>query len=400
MRPAGYPADDVLSVCSNTGYTVYTEDDLYSASIPAALGANINSTDRVLSGRAVGIGYHNALIPPIISFGTTRNHDLGGCMWHTIETSLGVYDWYRMDAWIEHCYATSVDPIFCWGSSPGFRSARPSEAAPYGLGTAAEPANLSDVSDFLAMVAARYLARGTPIKYWEIGNEAKYFASANGAYFSGTPAVLATITRLANIAIKAVDPTAKILSMSPTGCEFAWVLDDNSGSDYLHKMLSASDGAGGFGKDWVDIIAFHSYGHDGFNNLFAIPQMVANMRAVAAANGLSTSVPLWVTEGSAITPPYNTQSIQDRKDFLSRTLLLAFGAGVERFVWYSDGASLGGFSGNPELAAHWDYMHGLLSGATLGVVNHEPPKSMGEWNNNGKRYGRVFAVINGTRHVF
>lgn len=393
-----YPSNKVSAVCGASACDVYTEDDLFSASIPASLGTNVNSVNRVLAARAIGITYHDPLNPPSVGLSVSRNHDLNGCMWHTIETSPGVYDWAKMDAWVDHCYANQIDAVFVWASTPVFRSARPTESGMYGPGTAAEPVTLSDVADFMALVALRYIGRNTPIKYFEVGNEAKY-STGGASYFTGTPAVLAQCTRIINQSVKAVDPSAKILSMSPTGCEFTWVMGDNSGTDYLHKMLSASDGAGGFGKDWVDIIAFHSYGHNGFNNQFAIPLMVSNMRAVLSANGMSTSTPLWITEGGALSPVYSAQSIKDRNDFLSQSLLLAFGAGVERFIWYADNATLGGFSSNAELGVHWNTMRTLLEGAILGVVNYAPPITSGSWNNNGKMYGRVFAVIDNKRYV-
>jgi hypothetical protein len=146
-----------------------------------------------------------------------------------------------------------------------------------------------------------------------------------------------------------------------------WVAGDRSGTDNLDRFLGADDGAGGIGADWVDAIAFHSYSHDGTNNLFAIPQMVANVRASMALHGVSGK-PLWITETSAITPPLDSFVVPHQQDFIARTLLLALGCGVERVLWYAWDDPLG-FAGQPAVAARWNELVTQLSGGTLTLVN-------------------------------
>ena len=149
--------------------------------------------------------------------------------------------------------------------------------------------------------------------------------------------------------------------------------------------MAASDGAGGSGRDWVDVVAFHSYSHDGYNNLFAIPQMVANVRAVMALRGLSDR-PIWITETSAITPPLKSFVVAHQQSFIARSLLLALGSGVDRVVWYAWDDPLG-FHRQPAVAAYWNEFTGLLAGATISLVN-------------SLRNRRVAAVIDGKRISF
>ena len=168
-------------------------------------------------------------------------------------------------------------------------------------------------------------------------------------------------------AVKAVDANALVLSPAPTGLEFAWVSGDASGTDALDRFLAAADDRGGSGRDWVDAIAFHAYSHNGYNNVFAIPQMVANVRRCMALHGLAGK-PVWITETSAITPALDTFVAQHQQDYVARTLLLALGCGVDRVVWYAWDDPLG-FAAQPAVAARWDALVAQLAGATLSLVN-------------------------------
>jgi len=145
---------------------------------------------------------------------------------------------------------------------------------------------------------------------------------AQGNYFSGTPQALARMAKALFQAIKAVDASALMLSPATTGLEYPWVSGDASGTDHLDRFMGASDGAGGTGRDWVDAVAFHAYSHNGYNDLYSIPQRVASVRACMALHGLSDRQ-IWITETSAITPALNTFVPQRQQEFIARTLLRA-----------------------------------------------------------------------------
>lgn len=328
-----------------------------------------------------------------------RSHD-ANCGWNNIETAAGVYNWATMDAWM--AAHAGQDIIYVVFGTPAFwTTSVDNSQSSYGVGSLAFPDKAGGtvaLTAFMTALVTRYVGK---IKYVEIWNEPKYI-SGSGSYFVGTATQLAQIAKLANQAAKAVDPSIKVLSTSPTGLELAWVLNDSSGSDLLHKFLSASDGAGGFGKTWVDAIAVHTYSHNGYNNEFSIPQIATNVKAVLAANSMSATTELWVTETSAITPTLTSMSVESQKAFIARSLVLLLASGFSRIVWYGLGAL--GFT-DPTVIAYWSTLRNLLQGATLGPVNYRTNGAgAGQVGllvaNQGVTEGNVFATINGARFQF
>ncbi len=369
VMPQSVPADVVGVAVAGSNYVFDTTDDFFAADIAPRLGTNVLAAPLVVHPRFAGMHYHAQR--PTVAYSVARNVDLAGCMWFDIASAgRGVYDWTSLDAFVADAAAAGRDVVFNFLGTPTWASARPSEAGHYAPGSDAEPADVADLASFASALCARYLARGTPIAAVEIWNEPKYADGGgvdHGNYFTGTPAALAAMGRAISQAVKAVDPRVRVLTPSPTGLEFPWVAGDGSGTDNLDRYLGAADGNGGSGRDWVDAIAFHAYSHDGTDNLFAIPQMVANVRACMALHGLAGK-PIWITETSAITPALDTFVAQHQQDYVARTLLLALGCGVERVVWYAWDDPLG-FHAQPTVAARWNALVAQLAGATLTVVN-------------------------------
>jgi hypothetical protein len=369
VTPQSVPPGAVGVAVAANSYVFDTTEDFYAPDIAPRLGSNVLATPLTVHPRFAGMHYHAQR--PTVTYSVARNVDLPGCMWRSIASAgRGAYDWTALDAFVADAAANRRDVIFNFVGTPAWASARPTEPGHFGPGSDAEPAAVSDIGAFAAAVCARYVALGTPISAFEIWNEPKYANGGGlvqGNYFTGTPAALAGMARAVYQAVKAVDPNALVLSPAPTGLEFAWTAGDASGTDRLDQFLGAPDGSGGSGRDWVDAIAFHAYSHDGTNNLFAIPQMVANVRDCMALHGLAGR-PIWITETSAITPALDTFVAQHQEDYIARTLLLALGCGVERVVWYAWDDPLG-FSAQPAVAARWNALVAQLAGATLTLVN-------------------------------
>jgi hypothetical protein len=386
VTPQFVPAGSVGVAVSANSYTFDTQDDFFATDIPARLGTSVLATPRVIDPKFSGLHYHSAL--PTVAFGTARNVDVPGCMWASVAPrARGVYAWEELDTFIATAAAAGRDIVFNFLGTPAWASARPAEPGHYGGGSDAEPADVEDLAAFATAVCTRYKSRGTPITAFEIWNEPKYAGGGTreqGNYFTGSPSALARMARAVYRAVKAADATALVLSPAPTGLEFSWVRGDGSGTDHLDRFFAAPDGAGGAGRDWVDVVAFHAYSHDGENNLFAIPQMVANVRTCMALHGLSDRR-IWVTETSAITPPLATFVPQRQREFIARTLLLALGSGVDRVIWYAWDDPLG-FAQQPEVAAYWSEFTASLAGATLSLVN-------------ALRDKRVAAILGGNRII-
>lgn len=386
VTPQFVPPDSIgLAVASNS-YVFDTVEDLYQPDIAPRLGTNVLAGPRQVDRKFAGMHYHSEL--PTVNYAIARNVDVPGCMWWSVEgAARGVYDWSALDAFVATAAAAGRDIVFNLLGTPTWASARPAEPGHYANGSDAEPSSIDDLAAFVTAVGSRYRIRGTPITAFEIWNEPKFAGggtAAQGNYFTGTPQALARMARAVYQAAKAADSGVLILSPAPTGLEFPWVAGDRSGTDYLDRFLGASDGAGSTGRDWVDVMAFHSYSHDGYNNVFALPQMVANVRAVMAVHGLGDR-PIWITETSAITPPLNSFVPRHQQEYIARTLLLALGAGVSRVVWYAWDDSLG-FNRQPAVASYWNDFTGLLAGSTVSLVNL-------------LRDRRVAAVIDGKRHL-
>ena len=386
LRPRNVPDNALMLRVSGADYLYQTDDDLYAPDLSPDLGSNVFAGALTVANTFAGMHYHTK-VPPI-RHGVARNVDCAGCHWADVEPGNGSYRWQELDAFVSTASAAGREIVYCFLATPTWASARPSEPGHYNPGSDAEPADLASIGAFANAVCSRYRALGTPIRAFEIWNEPKFEDGGGvdqGNYFTGTPETMARIAQAVFKAIRAVDPIALILSPSPTGLEYPWQLGDRSGTDNLNRFLAASDGAGGTGGLWLDAIAFHTYSHSGLNNVFAIPQMFANVNACLALNGLGARE-LWVTETSAITPTLFSYVSQHQEEFIARTFLLALGSGAARVVWYAWDDPLG-FDQKPDVAAFWDQLVGALSGAQLTLVN-------------SLHSGQVAAIVGGARYLF
>jgi hypothetical protein len=112
-----------------------------------------------------------------------------------------------------------------------------------------------DASDAAAIVQYINVTQGENVKYWIIGNEPDL---QGGGYGYTTAAQVAAYFKPIASAMKAVDPTIKII-----GPETAWY--DETIINGLTTCGGASDitGTDSNGRYYVDIISFHLYGFDG-----------------------------------------------------------------------------------------------------------------------------------------
>ena len=386
LRPRDPLPARLMTRLGSAGYVCHTEDDLFAPDLAPALGINVFSGTRQVAANFAGMHYHAQL--PTVRYGVARNVDCGGCLWADVEPARGLYRWSSLDAFVAAAAAAGRDIVYCFLATPAWASARPTEPGQYGAGSDAEPADLAALGSFAAAVSARFLQRGTPIHAFEVWNEPKYDNGggvAEGNYFTGTPSALAAMARTIWNAVKAADPAAIVLSPSPTGLEFPWFAGDRSGTDNLYRFLIASDGAGGSGAQWFDAVAFHAYSHTGTNNLYAVPQMLTNVRACLAVARIGERE-AWITETSAIAPTLASFVSQHQQEYVARTLLLALGAGASRVVWYAWDDPLG-FSDRPEVAAFWNTIVGLLAGRSITLVNSLADR-------------RVAAVVDGARLIY
>jgi hypothetical protein len=170
------------------------------------------------------------------------------------------------------------------------------------------------------------------IKNWEIWNEPQDLP-----YYCGDIPTMVTMAQHAAQIIKAIDPSARILSPGVTG---------RAGPSWLSTFLA--DG----GASAVDVIAFHGYWSSTAEDILSV---IASYKAVMQINGVGGK-PIWDTEASwAGSGNLPTPALAQQASFLSKYYLLHWSQGVPRFVWYSyQGAYWGGLqtsSGGPSSTA-------------------------------------------------
>lgn len=318
------------------------------ASWPRSSITKILQANRTLTGAYFGM--HAVGDPPAgMTFGVMRSHDHAfngqSCRWHAIETSAGVYNWASMDDWVAK--NSGKDLIYVIGFAPAFHVTSPT-TGPYGNGTAQMP-DTTAWSNFCTALATRY---SSVIKNWEIWNEVN---TTN--FWVGTQANLATLMRLARTAIRAVDPTANILSPSIVGIEAA------GATNYLAGIFSASDGAAGTGKDHVDKVSVHLYPNADITRSLA--QMMTSVRAVMTTAGIS-SKPIVCTEVGLINPNYGVMTREIRVRMMSRIMAMAAGLGCESCAWYGAGY---GVLDIVQDAAEWNELAAYLTSGEMTACN-------------------------------
>jgi hypothetical protein len=294
---------------------------------------------------------------------TVRSHDMAGgkSRWQKIEYADGLYDWVDLDLWVNTHYAAGRDIAFVLFGTPSWATARPSEANAYSSGTygaggsnygiAAEPANLADWDNYCTAIATRYLGK---IKYYEVWNEVNLTS-----FFTGTKTILAQMVRRANQAIKAVDPTAKIISPSIQG----WVTTAAGASEtYFTGMMSASDGAAATMASWVDIIAVHLYTNA--NNSYSLNGIIDRINAGKTTAGV-TAKETWDTESSPFIPYPVDLTDANLIKLMGRNTITMAARGIARHIYYMYDGTSQGFFGRPAVVTARETLRTLLMSGNM-----------------------------------
>ncbi len=315
---------------------------------------------------------------------TVRSHDMQSqtSMWKGIETSAGVFNWANIDAWVNTHYAAGRDLVFVLFGTPTFYSARPTEQGAYGagaLGAQAEPSDMTKWSTFCTTLATRYLGK---IKYYEIWNEPNYFNDGTGLmrkdfyggpvdatisqffFFSGTFAKLSEMVRRANQAIKAVDPTAKIICPAVQG----WATTSNASNTYFNGMMAAATGDGSTTmKDWIDIVGTHLY-LPSSNRTQDLPGVIDQVNACKVTSGVA-GLPTWDTESAPIGPDASLLSDANFNRILVRAWLTMAGKGIARTIYYQYDQGTMGIATRPGIISSLPALRTLLTGGTLLTIS-------------------------------
>lgn len=285
---------------------------------------NIGPSPGPLPAKFFGLHLHRADSTtswPLVRFGSWRLWD-AGIDWRAIEPVRGQWRFEKLDRLMALAEENNVEPVFVFGVTPQWASARPNEPFVYGAGGAAEPRDLRDWENFVRTVAMRYKGR---IRHFEMWNEPKYadIEPVTGSFYTGTLASLVQLGCSAYRVLKEVDPNNKLLTPGFTGA-----------GDRLDRFLAAG------GKGCSDIVAFHFYTATPEQMLKRIQEVKEIMRKQGIADR-----PLWNTEqGYDIVGPnakipgnsgFGVRDMATQAAYIPRAFVLAAAAGIDRFFFYS-----------------------------------------------------------------
>ncbi|AMC36802.1 cellulase family glycosylhydrolase [Janthinobacterium sp. B9-8] len=158
--------------------------------------------------------------------------------WKDIEPSEGQYNFAKLDAIVEYSQKNNIRLLLPLGVTPVWASSRPQEKCAYGLGCAAEPANMAHWRSYVRKVATRY---NNVIYNYEILNEVNL-----KPFWSGKWEALLEMQKIAYIELKAVNPKNRLVAPSMTG---------NSENELAKWDRYLAMGGG----KYSDILAYHFY---------------------------------------------------------------------------------------------------------------------------------------------
>ena len=230
------------------------------------------------------------------------------------------YDWLFTDNAVQALTSRGINIIGVLnGPTPAWASAgRP--------GGGFYPPDPRSFANFASAVVTRYKDR---IRYWQIWNEPD-----NALYWQPAPdpVAYATLLKTTAQAIRAADPTARILA--------AGFVSPEPATTWLRTL--AEQGA----WDAFDIVAIHPYTDPKGPEEGQIASAgVGQVKALIERQGAK---PIWATEfGWSTTPNDRNRGIvaseEDQANYLIRASALLRAAGVERIIWYNLKDSDGGY---------------------------------------------------------
>ncbi|MCG8353652.1 MAG: glycosyl hydrolase [Chloroflexales bacterium] len=232
--------------------------------------------------------------------------------WHRVEPRPDVWDWTFTDAALRELLSRDIEVLGVLGPSVGWATPFPGDT-PNDVSFYAPDPDL--FIEYVRAVVNRYHLY---IHYWEIWNE------PDNPYFwkpQPDPHAYADLLMRTSAAIKAIDPQAQVLIGGFNPFDTTFVQD----------VISAG------AWDSFDIIAIHPYVDPYGPEEGNITNSVRGVRALAHRFG---SKPIWITElgwasGPGDRDPVGVTDEQAQANFLVRSLLLLWNAGVERSFWYT-----------------------------------------------------------------
>lgn len=280
--------------------------------------------------------------PIDVNLGTVRKW----AQWEVIEQARGVRDFnvapYFLDVYVSTWAAKGSKIALVL--EPGSHAAW---AAQGGIAPRQNKPPAQDVywTDWVTAVTQRYAGHIESIE----------FSNEPDVDWIGTHADMARMYRLGRAAAHAVDPGIKIVGPS---CQSLVAV--GNGIAWMQAFFAASDGAGGMGKDHIDIVGVHYYPYP-VDDLDTIVDMAANVSACLTASGVSK--PIWNTESGRLNtvanPVFSNLPLAERLRNFKAHCMLPATLGCDKTFYYAyDTDHMGWYhdSQRPTFVALWNQM--------------------------------------------
>lgn len=252
-----------------------------------------------------------------------------GTDWRSLKPQANLWQFDRINRFLTASENARLKVVWSIGNTPSWASARPNEKCAYGVGCAAEPANIEDWRRYVRTIATTFRGR---IECYEPWNEVSFptdpvfkqpgSGGDSAQFFTGSIATMIDLTRVAHEEIKRADPQACVLSPS-FHTSGDWVLK-------LDRFLAAGGGK------YFDVLSEHFYfGEEPERSV----RMIREIKQVMAKHGLS-HVPIWNTEVGwpfiEQTKQWPGMSLDNLMYAITlRTYLLNAAEGISRIYWYA-----------------------------------------------------------------
>lgn len=251
-----------------------------------------------------GTGTHTAVLRVTVDYAgvytSIRLSDVGWSRWALMNPSNGVYDFTSYaDEAIPYWYALGIPSMYTIVSTPTWATADTGVDAYGTTGGAGVPTSTASIATFLTQLLARYNAvsavnpTGAKMIYAVEHRNEPSFTAVNSASrtWNGTFAQLAAEAKSVYQAVKAADSSCLVVGPGFTGGNF---IDSVTPTNQVYGFMNASDGAGGFGRQWTEGVGLHLYGAE--NRQEVLKTNLDSFKQTLTQSGVASTFPLWDTE--------------------------------------------------------------------------------------------------------
>jgi len=291
--------------------------------VVAGTAASAAATDVRVTHALFGVHDRSGVSYAAVHEGSVRLWDVG-VRWNQVETAQGVYDWTRLDELVAGAQAAHAQVTMVVAGTPSFYASKPTKP----------PRDIAAYANFVRELMKRYRDFGghRGISAYQVWNEGNV-----SAYWSGTPAQLAALTRAMWQVHNRWDPQAKVIA-PPMVARLPSQMTTLAAfhAQRLHGLPV---------WHYYDAVALSLYPLPTFGNRRGVPEdsmaLLRQVRSHLRSVGVPAHEPIWITEinyglptGTGSVVHAAPLSGQRQAANVARTYLLGAANGVARIFWY------------------------------------------------------------------